>query len=238
MRTIKNVLKKIILSKALYRHFPFGIDYIIDLKRFYDDKANLTVVDVGGNIGQSVESYVNNFKDPVIYSFEPVNETFKLLKKNVGGLKGVNCYNMAMGSENKIQTIYIQSDSGLNSLNDQFNQLNKSAVTQQITVEKLDNFCEANKVNRIHLLKIDTEGYEMEVLKGAGELIKQKKIDFILAEVGFKDGPDKTNFSLMIDHLHKNGFYFAGLYENSRWGKGSMFVKFANALFVRYELNS
>ena len=47
---------------------------------------------------------------------------------------------------------------------------------------KLDDFCDDYKISNIDLLKIDTEGHEKQVLEGALNLIKEKKIKYILLE--------------------------------------------------------
>lgn len=56
------------------------------------------------------------------------------------------------------------------------------AVEKEITTTTLDGYAEASGIDHIHLLKIDTEGHELEVLRGASGLLQQKQIDLIQIE--------------------------------------------------------
>lgn len=58
----------------------------------------------------------------------------------------------------------------------------------------LDDFCREKEIERIHILKIDTEGSDAKVLEGAWSLLQQGRIDFIFAEC---EEPDTDNFKVM-----------------------------------------
>ena len=53
----------------------------------------------------------------------------------------------------------------------------------KIKLDTLDNYCKDNKIVHIHALKIDVEGFELDVLKGARNMLKNKAIDFIQFEL-------------------------------------------------------
>ena len=62
---------------------------------------------------------------------------------------------------------------------------NQKNFTEKISVKvkKLDDYCHSNNINKINLIKIDTQGFEEEVLNGALNLIKENKIDIIELEL-------------------------------------------------------
>ena len=59
---------------------------------------------------------------------------------------------------------------------------NKNTKYHVVKIKKIDDIPELNNLSKVDLIKIDTEGYEMNVLKGALNFIKQKKIKFIQIE--------------------------------------------------------
>ena len=70
----------------------------------------------------------------------------------------------------------------------------------------LDNFCSANNINNIDFLKIDTQGSEEEVLKGAEKLFDEKKIKILEIEINFSDEYQnlEKSFYTIEKYIHKN----------------------------------
>ncbi|MBK6830417.1 MAG: FkbM family methyltransferase [Flavobacteriales bacterium] len=60
----------------------------------------------------------------------------------------------------------------------------RALVVDRIELRTVDGFCQEQGIERIHYLKVDTEGHELSVLKGAHEMIEQGKVDFIQFEFG------------------------------------------------------
>tara|TARA_B100000242_G_scaffold293477_1_gene271729 strand:- start:533 stop:1330 length:798 start_codon:yes stop_codon:yes gene_type:complete len=147
-------------------------------------------IDVGANTGQSIEYFKSKFKS--IHAFEPNVENYRYLKKKYKNYKYIKLYNFALGKKNEIKNLYIpywknficlhQSASLIkqecfNSLKE-FLSINKSDLnikTSKVKVTKLNNF----KIKNVSLIKIDSEGYEKEVLMGMTHYLK-KDISIIL----------------------------------------------------------
>ena len=71
-------------------------------------------------------------------------------------------------------------------------------------MEKVDNFFNENKINTIHILKIDTEGFELNVIKGAKETLHKTKIiiiEFQLNDMYLDYDPKKIENFLMINNF-------------------------------------
>jgi hypothetical protein len=126
--------------------------------------------------------------------------------------------------------VHTGKDSLLNSLKEV--SMNQEGKAETIRVFAGDDFCKKNNIDGMDLLKIDTEGYELEVLKGFSGMISAGKIRAIFCEVGF-DRSNKRNTYLndVIDFTNDQGFRFYGLYDmfNKTLVNGS---EYGSALFV------
>jgi FkbM family methyltransferase len=138
-------------------------------------KPGDTVIDVGGNLGFFVlilnELIGDNGK---IYSFVASgllkNKLTATIQNN--NLKNVTIVNQALGeSEGSTTLHYNPKQSGLTSIVSDFE---NNSLSEEIKITTLDKFAE-NISGRVSFIKIDTEGYEPQVLKGAKELIKRDK---------------------------------------------------------------
>jgi len=91
----------------------------------------------------------------------------------------------------------------------------------------------ANGISHLDLLKLDVQGWEMEVVRGAARLIADHNLLFVLAEMTFRsDQREMQQFTELHDHLEARGFVLSGLYELLRYGPRKEFVLFANVLYL------
>lgn len=126
-------------------------------------------VDVGANIGlMSLAASRFVGKEGAVFSFEPEPEIFAILQSNINLNKAanINAYNAALGSTKGKATIYTNLDvsRGAASL---IKPPQKNCEGKEVLVETLDEFALNNNLTNIRMLKIDVEGWELEVLKGA-----------------------------------------------------------------------
>ena len=189
-----------------------------------NDSNNLNYIfDIGANIGSYSLLARQINKKCQIYAFEPVPETYETLKENVSN-KNINSYNYALGSDIREDKMLVTKDSKLSTLLDNPNLLHKKDnhyVSIQITTG--NKFLKKNNfLSEISLLKIDTEGYESEVLKGFSEIISRiNVIQFeygkanIFAKYFLKDYFDDYHDDFYIGKLYPNGVDF---YEKYEWG--------------------
>ena len=234
-------LKKIFQSVTGYwlhkeATLPIGTDLFFDLTRRIQQASLTTVFDVGANEGQTFSWIRHHQPGAKIYCFEPVRSVYNILQKKTG-LAG-NCVveHMALGEEAGQKKIRLFDDhSVLNSLREDLMNQNQQAREETITIDTLDHYCAKNNISKIDLLKIDTEGYELQVLDGAAEMLANGAVSFIYCEVGFlRVNNRNTNFSDLCEYLAKRNYFFYGLYQVSddNWAKG---FSFGNALFVHKE---
>jgi FkbM family methyltransferase len=151
------------------------------------------ILDIGGGIGASLRLYLKYFPSNRIIVFEPVAESFKTIKSKFGNSENVTFCNLAAGNENSKQEINIANRVTSSSI------LPLSAETQSVfydaktlglsrneTIEivRLDDFLAGEK-SSIGIMKLDVQGFEMNVLKGAEETLKRTSI--VLLEAGNHD---------------------------------------------------
>ena len=160
------------------------------LKRFNINNDPIIVFDVGANDGEHANYLMTNFEHKfVIYSFEPSIDAFDKLKSNVGQYKNSKIFNFGMGDKNEILPLWSPTPgsylASLLKLDFSVRYKDKKIVTSKnVEIKKLDTFCAENNINNIHFLKIDVEGYEMQVLQGAKRMIDSNSIYSIQFEFG------------------------------------------------------
>lgn len=158
------------------------------LKNKYDLEIS-NIAHIGAHKGQEVEEYLDVFPKVIIHLFEPQVDLFEYLKENFKNFKNILLHNYALGSSNGVSTMYISNNEGQSSsffepkehLNEHPEvKFEKGSTTYEIKV--LDEL----EIEDIDLLNIDTQGYEMEVLKGSRKLLN-KGIKYIILEVNKKE---------------------------------------------------
>lgn len=201
------------------------------------------VFDVGANDGRTVERLQRHLPSPRIVAFEPVADTFRLLKQQTAAYPNVECVQLAMGNEQGRREIYINESAAVNSLHEGWG---SGAGRESIEIETLDSFLAEHGVERVHLLKIDTEGHDLEVLKGAERALADGRVEIIMVEAGFAaPGRPQPALSDFQDFLRPLGYYLYGIYNQCRMtlarrlgetvqeGSTAEILIYCDALFVR-----
>ena len=154
------------------------------------DVANISaVLDVGANIGQfGIDMRRHGFKGQII-SFEPVSKTFQALTKTVRKNQPWQAIQLGLGSVESEQEINVSGNAGLStslltmdSIHLQNFPKSATVATEKINVSTLDKQIKLLGIDSTTiLLKLDVQGYEAEVLKGATNSLS--KIKFCYLEV-------------------------------------------------------
>ena len=174
------------------RVFRVGRAYLLDKLNF---QKNVNVVDCGSNIGE-IGIYLNkrniNFN---YYCFEPLEIARTCLKFNVPKAKIFNC---CLSNKNSTKTFFIKNDTNDSSL------IEPSNFDSKINIEckRLDEIEDIKNLSSIYLIKIDAEGFEPEVLKGAINILSKTK--FISVDCG----PERNNKSTddLVKEIIKDKF--------------------------------
>ena len=176
--------------------------------------------DIGSHKGTYTDLMLNNFRLEKIIMVEPQKNIYKYLKQKYNRNKKVRIYNVAISDKKKMQTLYINKHdltSSLTQIDKNNKYLNLKArlfggtindliqKKYMISSYKLLDIIKNNKIRQIDLLKIDTEGHELQVLKGAGSFLKNN-IKYILIEIHNSDIFLNYNAKKIDSYLKKNKF--------------------------------
>jgi FkbM family methyltransferase len=221
----------------IFRVLPRGIDVAYDIANAFPAYRMETVFDVGANVGQSAKRYVSCFPSSRIYCFEPVRDTFRQLQDNLMGNDRVHCIQLALGSVKRHGRMAVQGRS------DRFFLLGQSKhspaneeglTTEPVDVVTLDEFCCARKIGHISYLKVDTEGADLEVLKGGAGVLTEQRIDFVEVEAGMNAGNVwHVPFESLKGYLESRSYLVFGLYgQRHEWPTNEPHLRRTNVTFI------
>lgn len=127
-------------------------------------------IDIGANIGYfTVVGARLVGEQGTVYAFEPMPEALRVLKENIRTVKNVKLFETALSDVTGASDFSVHKDGDTSSLG-----VNHGAKrTIQVPLDTVDNSLKAE--NRIDVIKIDVEGYELEVLRGAKAILAQHK---------------------------------------------------------------
>jgi FkbM family methyltransferase len=159
-----------------------------------------TIVDVG--VMEGTFNLYNSFPNAKLLLIDPLIESNENVKSKLGP-RPYKFYNYGAGSKEANLKINVNGnprESSILSRTDPANILER----REIIVKKLDDICN-NEVTGPAILKIDTEGYELEVLSGAPEIVK--KCNYIICETSIVQRFEESyEFEDMIKFMDSNGF--------------------------------
>jgi FkbM family methyltransferase len=182
------------------------------LKEHLSSCRKPTVLDVGANEGlYSVDVWTAN-KDAHVFAFEPHPETFRRLLSRSSGIENLTPINAACGSAAGKLVLYDHAGSeGTEHASlhaGVIEGIHKGKSNQRaVDVIDLDTFAADHGISVIHLLKIDAEGHELEVLKGAAVLLRDNRIKAIQFEFNEMNVVSRVFFKDFCDLLPNYRFY-------------------------------
>lgn len=225
----------------IFNHLPVGLDEFEDVKGAFPEHDFSCLLDVGANVGQTARQMRRHFPHAEIHSLEPIASTFLKLRHNVRRL-GIRTHQVALGARDETITVHPLpgvAESVMNSLAVENRTTVEGAVkAEPVEVRTLQTFCVDSGITRIDFLKIDTEGFDLEVLKGAGPWIDDQKIPLVIAEVSMNPtNVFHVSFDAVKQYMERRGYYLFGLYDqNHEWKLRKPILRRANSLFVSAEM--
>ena len=199
IREIMELIKQIVINDQ-YHAKPFL-------------KEDTVVVDAGANIG-TFSVFATNLAPKIhVYAFEPVDGTFQVLKENTKYYPDIVCVPFGLGDEVSSKNIFVSKDGrGGSVLEDSlYNGNRQSKTKEEVKITTIDVFVAEKNLSRVDFIKIDTEGYEAKILRGARETIKKYKP--VIAMSAYHNPNDKEDLPRMVKEISLD--YVCELHKDS-----------------------
>ncbi len=148
-------------------------------------KNDAVVIDAGANTGVFSIFVAANHPRSAIHAFEPTPSTFEALKTNTRYYPNIKIYNFGLGEKEKKASILLASGSG-------GNYIGERGIPVQI--KTLDSFNLP-----ADFIKIDTEGYEANILRGAAETLKKYKPIIVMS--AYHKPNDETELPALLNSI-------------------------------------
>jgi FkbM family methyltransferase len=201
----------------------WGEDAYLDQQRLLKDSPVRVVMDVGANAGDTVEHYRTLFPQAQIHAFEPFPDVHRRLVERFAADPRVRPHQAAVTEASGTRRLYVNEVDVTNSLLpldpasvDRAGASSAHGLDQTVDVQaiSLDEFCAAEGLDRIDLLKMDIQGGEGMALDGAAGLLARRAVRLIYLEVLF--APLYVGQSYFCDVsriLNRHGYQLFGLYN-------------------------
>lgn len=224
-------MKNLVLKQ--FQNLIFSINYLfkynLNEKKLLNNLEikNGIILDVGSNVGTFIEFINKNIKEKLkFHSFEPITELCKLQEKIFANLE-IAINNIGIGSTPGISVFYTNSISSQSSfVKNQNSNIGMVIKKEEVLVNSIDNYCEANNIEFIDILKIDTEGTDYDVLLSAKRMFQNKAINLIKIEIT----NEPKNFTNIFSFFQNYNYELLG-FCNQKFSDNR--VLFVDAYFLK-----
>lgn len=187
----------------------------IEIKETYENLINSSAkpncfFDIGANYGTHSLLFLMHGIDTI--SFEPNSECIERFKE-LAGHNQLRCRaeTVALGESESVERLTFSSNETWNGSLNKMKSLQPSSNVKsiEVKVDTLDSYIEKNKI-KPDLIKIDTEGYELKVLKGGKNFLRKEKPVVIFESL------DKNERTELFTFLSESGYHVCNLPFNPK----------------------
>ncbi len=202
------------------------------------------IMDVGACVGQMSAIYRRHFPRGRIYAFEPAPDTFALLAAAVKADKNIHPIQLALSDRHGESPFNVNGSLATNSLlstdktaapiwGNGVHGASAFVTREQVMVktDTLDSFCSGRGIETVDILKIDAQGSEVSILRGAEEMFAKRAIKLVYLEILV--APTYTSQPSVVDYFEffeRHGYIFYNIFDIAHRGEGRL-VQF-DAIFV------
>jgi FkbM family methyltransferase len=155
-----------------------------------------TIVDAGANIGAATIFFAHHHPDARVHAVEPGAEARAFLERNVAGLPNVTVHPVALAEADATTRLFhVEGDIGQASLVDSA----ESIGSEEVVVRAAGAWAAEQGIDRIDILKVDVEGYEVAVLESLGPLVAGAKV----IHVEYDDRKARRRIEAMLATTHE-----------------------------------
>lgn len=192
------------------------------------------VFDIGANVGTFSLLAKAILPSATVEAFEPLVKHVDEFHRNLAGVEGIRVHSIALGSRNVTAamrvTAFSDSSSVLRPTEINRRHFGTREITQvPVVVRRLDDYCQESLLPLPDLIKVDVQGYELEVFKGAEGCLRSAKA--VIVEASFADYyEDQPLFGEVVEFLGRFNLQLAALGSETATGVP---LRQADMLFVR-----
>jgi FkbM family methyltransferase len=173
------------------------------------------VFDIGANTGQSIQRFRQFLPESTIHSFEPSPTVFRELDAATRGMNRLRLWNCAIGSVSGELVLNENSNSDLSSILPLGPRGWGTIVNRTVVASRtIDEVLASEDIERIDVLKVDTQGFELEVLKGAKQSFESNRIGMVFFEINFESlYLNLPSLPELFQFLTSHGFKLVSIYD-------------------------
>lgn len=188
-RTVKLFNKPFVVPDGIIPIYISLVSEIVHSNQYHVEliKDGATVVDAGANMGIFSIYVARKYPNAIVYAFEPAPDTFISLKENTKYYPNIKVFNIGLGNANQNASMVMTGWSIGSYI---------GPGTVPVAIRKLDDVGIKQKVD---FIKIDTEGYEAPILRGAIATIKRSQP--IIAMSAYHHVGDKTELPKLLNTI-------------------------------------
>lgn len=226
-----------IRSLRLVAGIPRGWRVSHDLHHAFPGYVPPVVLDVGANVGDFAALMLRDFPHARVLCVEPVGATAERLGRRFAREPRVSFARVALGATagqgrmvlaGSADMHYLEAASGARVSPDPL------VGTETIDVTTLDALCDERGIHHVGYLKIDTEGGDLDVLKGAADLLQTQRVDLVEVEAGMNPFNHRhVPFEALKSRLEAHRYFVFALYEQiPEWPIGGPHLRRTNVVFA------
>jgi len=217
-------------------------NYLNALSSLLQHRDRATIFDVGAHKGESAIEFAKAFPGGRVFAFEPFGPVYSQLVENTRRCHNVSCFEFGFSDESGEIPFFTNLSTSTNSLL----RLNPGASTlwdvpalqqhQRVVCNfrRIDDFVRETAIDRIHLLKLDVQGAELKVLKGAEESFGRRLISTVYLEVILAETYEgQATLLALLDFFSARRYKLVGFY-NPVYGDGGGLLQ-CDAIFASDE---
>ena len=203
-----------VIRREIIKNRIFDKD-VFDLSKKYIT-PNSIVIDAGANYGQLSILFSKLYHNTIIYSFEASKYIFDILdiniKLNSNNIKAINCVLSDKTDKQYLKIPNLKKYGTYGSLNLEFSSNKKNTYENRTLIRKIDDFSYEKKIS---FMKIDVQGFDLNVLKGSIKTIKRHRMPIIFEYENTLE--DKMNFKFddFIIFFNKINYRFVTAVNNN-----------------------